>query len=548
MNLHVARSKSSTASLLIVFATCFVAVLAAHAPLLRLPYYWDEAGYYIPAAFDFFRTGSLIPYSTLTNAHPPLPSIYLALWWKLFGFSPVTTRTAMCFVAALMLTAVWKIAVRTTGRGSVATATVMLTAIYPIVFVQSSLAHADLFAAAATLWAIAYLFDGTQRGAWLATIAFSLAALSKETAIVTPLALAVWQLWRYLRSRAQRHSADSPANGHDHPVPRPAAVVILAAPVIPLVLWYLYHRHRTGFIFGNPEYLRYNAGTTLDPLRILLALGHRILHVTAHMNLFVPVLLMAACMILPPVNDKDGSSRDRIAFSDQAIFYVVIAANVLLFSVLGGALLMRYLLPLYPLVLLLCVNTFRRRLRSWPALVALSGVAFVTGIFVNPPYRFAPEDNLAYRDVILLHQAAIGQIVAHFPHDTVLTAWPATDELSKPELGYVQQPVKVTSIDNFSFGQIQKAREEPGSYSAAFLFSTKYDPPHLFMSLGPANEKLDRRFFDFHSDLEPPAVARMLNGDLVWRAQRNGQWAALLHFDRITEAQLRKGAFSRSEE
>ena len=524
-----------------------MAVLAAHAPLLRLPYYWDEAGYYIPAAFDFFRTGSLIPYSTLTNAHPPLPSIYLALWWKLFGFSPVTTRTAMCFVAALMLTAVWKIAVRTTGRGSVAAATVMLTAIYPIVFVQSSLAHADLFAAVATLWAIAFLFDGTQRGAWLATVAFSLAALSKETAIVTPLALAVWQLWRYLWRRAQRHSADSSANGHDHPVPRPAAAVILAAPVIPLVLWYLYHRHRTGFIFGNPEYLRYNAGTTLDPLRILLALGHRILHVTAHMNLFVPVLLMVACMILPPANESDGTPRERIAFADQAIFYVVIAANVLLFSVLGGALLTRYLLPLYPLVLLLCVNTFHRRLRSWPALVALSAAAFITGIFVNPPYRFAPEDNLAYRDVILLHQAAIGQIVAHFPHDTVLTAWPASDELSKPELGYVQQPVKVTSIDNFSFGQVQKAREVPGSYSAALLFSTKYDPPHLFMSLGPANEKLDRRFFDFHSDLEPPAVARMLNGDLVWRAQRKGQWAALLHFDRITEAELRKGAFSRSE-
>jgi hypothetical protein len=538
-----------------VLPAIFVVIVAAHAPLLRLPYYWDEAGYYIPAAFDFFRTGSLIPYSTLTNAHPPLPSVYLALWWKLFGFSPPVTRIAMCFVAAIMLTAVWKIAVRSTGRGGVAAATVMLTAIYPIVFVQSSLAHADLFAAAATLWAIAFLLDRTRHGAWLSAAAFSLAVLSKETAIVTPLALAGWQLWRYLLSRypgdrVQLRSENAVAGDSitDRPAPRPIVAVILAMPVIPLALWYLYHWHRTGFIFGNPEYLRYNAKTTLDPLRILLALGHRILHVTAHMNLFVPVLLMAACMILPPVKERDGSPRDRIALADQGIFYVVIIANVLLFSVLGGALLTRYLLPLYPLVLLLCVNTFRRRLRSWPALVALSAVAFITGIFVNPPYRFAPEDNLAYRDVILLHQAAIGQIVANYAHDTVLTAWPATDELSKPELGYVQQPVKVTAIDNFSFGQIQKAREEPGSYSVAFLFSTKYDPPHLLMSLGPANEKLDRRFFDFHSDLEPATVARMLNGDLVWRAQRKGQWAALLHFDRITDAKLRESVPARDAE
>ena len=62
----------------IIFPVIYAFVLLTHLPLMRLPYFWDEAGYYIPAAFDFFRTGSLIPYSTLTNAHPPFPqSIWL---------------------------------------------------------------------------------------------------------------------------------------------------------------------------------------------------------------------------------------------------------------------------------------------------------------------------------------------------------------------------------------------------------------------------------------------------------------------------------------
>src|SRR5271163_959262 len=86
----------------------FVGVYLSHITLLRLPYYWDEAGYYIPAAYDFFRTGSLIPSTTLSNAHPPLPSIYLALFWKIFGFSPLVTRLAMSLVAALALTATWE--------------------------------------------------------------------------------------------------------------------------------------------------------------------------------------------------------------------------------------------------------------------------------------------------------------------------------------------------------------------------------------------------------------------------------------------------------
>src|SRR5271167_347425 len=85
----------------------FVGVYLTHWSLLRLPYYWDEAGYYIPAAWDFFRTGSLIPITTTSNAHPPLPSIYLALWWHLGGYHPAVTREAVLIVASLGLLAVW---------------------------------------------------------------------------------------------------------------------------------------------------------------------------------------------------------------------------------------------------------------------------------------------------------------------------------------------------------------------------------------------------------------------------------------------------------
>ena len=42
---------------------------------------------------------------------------------------------------------------------------------------------------------------------------------------------------------------------------------------IPLGLWYAYHFHKTGYIFGNPEYVRYNIGATLSPLRFVIALG-----------------------------------------------------------------------------------------------------------------------------------------------------------------------------------------------------------------------------------------------------------------------------------
>lgn len=501
-----------------VLLAAWAGVWVLHYPLLHLPYYWDEAGYYIPAAYDFFRTGSLIPFSTLSNAHPPLPSILLAACWKIFGFHPFVTRTAMCFLSALALTAVWRIALATGCRRSVAFATVALTALYPIFFAQSSLAHADMFAAPATLWALVFLLE---RRRWLAVLCFSLAALSKETAIISPAALALWEGWLAFRTRER--SADRQS--------RFTTAVALLLPTLPLIGWYTYHRLKTGFTFGNPEFLRYNATATLTPLRVLLALGYRILHVTLFMNLFVPFVLMLGCMLLTPVQDPDGSSRNRIPLQQQAIFYVTIVANVIFFSFVGGALLTRYLLPLYPLVLLLCVNTFWRRLRNWELAVAFSAVAFALGLFINPPYRFAPEDNLEYATIIREHQAAIAQIVQFHPHATVLTAWPGTDELQKPELGYVAHPIPVVSIDNFSAPQIAAARELSG-YGLAFVFSTKYDPPKLLFNLGRKNEALDARYFDYHRDLPPGLIARILAGKVVWRVEHKNAWAAVLTFDR----------------
>ncbi len=513
----------------LIFPLLFVGVYLSHLTLLRLPYYWDEAGYYIPAAYDFFRTGDVIPSTTLANAHPPLPSLYLALWWK-SGYTPAVTRTAMCLVTAIGLLAVYRLGIVLNGRIRVAAATTLLTAIYPIWFAQSTLAHADMFAAAATLWGLVFVFPGRRSppALWAAVACFAVAAWSKETAIVTPLAISLWEMYLGVRGH------DQDRRGHLR------TALLLLIPPATLLSWYAYFRHRTGYIFGNPEFLHYNATSTLTPLRILLALVHRVLQLTAHMNMFVPVLCMLGAMLLLPVPEPDGNPRPRISPANQAILYVVMAANILFFSVLGGALLTRYLLPLYPLILLLCVSTFYRRVPHWWGLVVLSGAAFVIGLFVNPPYKFAPEDNLNYADVIRLHQQGIRQIVTRFPGSTVLTAWPGTDELTKPELGYVKNPVPVVAVANFSLPEIQKAAGSAQDFSVGFAFSTKYDPPHQWLNLGARNEAFDTRFFDFHRDLEPNAIAHLLQGKIVWWEERQGEWAAVVHFNRPQVASLQR--------
>lgn len=516
-----------------VFPLLFIGVYLTHITLLRLPYYGDEAGYYIPAAYDFFRHGTLIPKTTLANGHPPLPSIYLAMWWKASGFVPAVTRVAMCLITALALLAVYRLSRMLTRRPQAAAATTMLTLFYPVWFAQSTLAHADMFAAAGTLWGLVFVFTALRkiagqpcRGAPAASAAvcFSLAALSKETAIVTPVALALWEGWKALRRAPETSTAGERGR-------RLRFSLSLLFPVLPLAAWYGYYRYQTGYLFGNPQYFKYNAGSTFTPLRIALALGHRVLQVTAHMNMFVPVLCALAALLLLPVPER-GLPRPRIARTDQAVLYVVLVANLIFFSLVGGALLTRYLLPLYPLVLVICVSTIRQRVPYWWALIGLSGAAFIIGLVINPPYKFAPEDNLSYVNVIRLQQQAIRRIVTRDRGSTVLTAWPATDELTKPELGYVRRPVPVVEIDNFSLPAVEQAASSTKDFTVCFAFSTKYIPPRQWLSLGSRNEGLDKRFFGFHRDLEPQTIARLLSGRVVWRIQHNGEWAAILHLNR----------------
>ncbi len=514
-----------------IFPVIFAAAYASHFSLLRLPYYWDEAGYYIPAAWDFYRTGSLIPITTLSNAHPPLPSIYLALWWKLSGFSPEVTREAVLIVASLGLLAVWRLALRLVGSGTVAFWTVVLTGIYPIWFAQSTLAHADIFAAASTLWGLVYALpardgggDPKDRKPWVAALWFMAAALCKETAIAVPLTLAVMDAVEGLRAPGpERRAAWSEA-------------AWLAASLLPLCGWYAWHYAKTGFVFGNPEYLRYNAEATMTPVRILAALGHRILHLTAHMNLFVPSLMTIAAMLLKP--RLDGAGRERAGIRTETLrrIFFLLPVNALLFSVLGGALLTRYLLPMYPLVLMVAVTTFHRRVPYWQGLAAFSAVAFVVGLFVSPPYRFAPEDNLEYARVIRMHEAGIAQLNMNYLGATVLSAWPVTDELTRPELGYVKEPYTVYRLEDFTSGQIDRAAAEPEKYSAALVFSTKYDPPSLPLSLGPKSEAIDERYFGLHHDLPPEAIALRLHGTLIWEKDDHGMWIALIRFNRQIEA------------
>ena len=566
----------------LVFACIFVAIFLLHVPLLQLPYFWDEAGYYVPAARDLLLDGSLIPHTTISNAHPPLVLAWMALWWKCAGFAPLVTRSAMLLVAAFALLAVFRLADRVANT-EVAIASTVCTALYPVFFAQSSLAQVDLAAAGLTIWGLcAYVEERPIAvAAW-----FSLAVLAKETAILAPLALTAWEVLRWLvpqqgwplravgraaggaatggravggtatvgranggRAALQDRVSGPQLEGALAPVPAfelrspwieggsektTRRILPLLIPVLPLALWYAYHWTQTGYVFGNPEFFRYNVAATLNPLRFLLALVLRLWQAFGYMHLWLLTLGMLLAMLLPPLQD-DGVERPRIAIPLQMIFLVVVKVYVIAMALIGGAVLARYMLPAIPLVIIVAVSTLRRRLRYWPVAVAGVALAFIAAWFWNPPYGFSPEDNLAYRDYIILHQEGDRFLEARYPMTHVLTAWPASDELTRPWLGYTTRPMQVVRIEDFSLDEVLSAADfrskSSSNFEAALVFSTKYEPVHPLLDRWQTWINLKRRFFGFHRDLPPAAVAEILGGHVAFFKERKGQWIAVIEIE-----------------
>src|SRR5260370_12968126 len=105
----------------------------------------------------------------------------------------------MLLLAAFSLLGLFRLAERAANT-QVAIAATVCTALYPVFFAQSSLAQVDLAAAGLIFWGLRACFDGRRPAA---AIWFTLAALAKETAILTPLALAALGVIWLLRSKSR---------------------------------------------------------------------------------------------------------------------------------------------------------------------------------------------------------------------------------------------------------------------------------------------------------------------------------------------------------
>lgn len=511
----------------------YLALVAAHAPLLRLPYYWDEAGYFVPAALDLLRHGWWIPRSTLANGHPPLVMAALALAWRVAGFAPLVTRATMLIFAAALVWGTARLAralhPEVAGAGVAAG---VLVAVVPLVFAQATLAQLDLAAAAWIVWA---LVARARRRPWAYVACSAGAVLAKETALLVPATLAILDLYRELART--RPGAGVPAAAAVAPrflagagASRLGRLGRAAAPHLPaaaaLGAWLAYYHAATGYWMGNAQFLGFNLDSTLSLPRFLIALYLHSWQLAGYGGMFALTILALWAWRRGPRATADAAQASGGApavaareLRNEAA--ALIAAYVVFHALVGGAVLARYLLPALALYVALLAPLLARLPRPRLAMAACAAV-LLAGWFVNPPYPFPFEDNLAYATFIRLHRQAAAFLERNDTGEPVITAWPATAELSNPDLGYVRHPLAVAPVANFTDAGWAGIEPRPGE--TVYLYSREYTPRENLLRWFPFWRRWSGRYFRHRSPLPPAAWLARWHLRVEFRAAARGQW------------------------
>jgi hypothetical protein len=482
-----ARRRIHPGAYLFFWALFAVAIFLAHAPWLRLPYYWDELGQYIPAALDVFQHGAWIPQSTVPNVHPPGLMAYLAAFWSVAGCSPLTTRVAMLLIASLAVLTAFLLAIELCRnvRGAPALIAVLLLCVSPLFFAQAMLAQLDMPAMLFTSLALLLFLQDKIRRCALACAAL---VLVKETGVLVPLLFAGWLLWEKRR--------------------RDAACFLL--PALLLGGWLLILARATGHLFGNTEFTRYNLYYPLHPVRLIFALGRRLYYLFFQDFHWIGTIALVA-----------GWRRGIFATRAWKIAWSLIALYVLFLSAVGGAMLERYLLPLLPIVytaMLAAMSIWPPALSVAAKLALLAGL--IAGNFWNPPYPFPFENNPAFTDFVKLQQAAAGFVERDYPGARVATTWPLTSALSRPELGYVHHPVAVSSLPDFTASSINAL--DWSQVQVFVLFARMWQPEWSWTNFELVR-KIWHRFYGYEPELSPAGMrGRPVTPVASWF--RHGLW------------------------
>lgn len=416
-------------------ASVFATMLALKWGSLSNPFYWDEAGAYMPPSIFAAREGlwRALPGMHAEGdfaGHPPLLYLVHGIIFRLAGGSIAPHHLVSLLFAFLGVVYTYRLAAHLVDQrtGICAAALLFFSSIF---FTQSTMVLGDMPIAALGVMAVYFLVRERP-------VAYAVAATAllqtKETALAVAVAAAVW----WALTVARRH-------------PRRVSWWMHAVPIGSLLLFFILERVRTGAFIqiatvDHPtDILTFR---TLDPAALSVALLDAAVRIGRFMFLAEGRFVATAFILAALIGTRRRELR-RIVLP-AAIVLLYCAAFLLLGS------LPRYLLPAFPHLAVVCAAAISSlvgtvsgaeagRSRQRVLQFALTALAVAVGI---PFYWCCSasgnfETNLQHQGVITATKEVVATIERDPSRPAVVTDWPMTRYLTMPELGYVESAVPI---------------------------------------------------------------------------------------------------------
>jgi hypothetical protein len=487
------RQLVPAASYLFFFFVFTGVILVLHWPYLRLPYFWDEMGQFVPAARDIIRDGAWIPHSAAPNVHPPGVMAYVALVWRVASFSISATRLAMLLIAAFGLLFVFLLGIEL-GRPRRAVSALLVPALLlfsPLFYTQAMLAQLDM--PAMVLTALALLLFLRQHCVAAACVS-TLLVLVRETGIVVA---ALFLFWLVIRERRLREAS------------------YFLAPFVALGVWLFILKRATGHWLGDPEFATFNLAYSLNPARAGSALVRRLYYLFVAEFRWVGTLwIVNACR-----------KSQLFATPQWALVGLFAAAQVLLFSLFGGATLDRYLLPALPIFYIAAIAAWALLPSLWrTAGLSLLLIGLMAGLFWDfppSPFVYSLEDDLAMVDFVHVQQEAANFLEDHWAQRRVASVWPLTQALSDPAFGYVRKPFPTMEISDFHVANM--AAIDPGEIDALVVYARPWNLPWTVIHWAPLMA-IQRNYYGYEPEIDAAQIRERFGFVRVARWQRHRQW------------------------
>lgn len=358
-----------------------------------LPYFWDELGVYSRAALYMYdHKVSLLPIDLpveLSRGHPMLFAFIYGIWFKLFGTEVLLVHLFSLSISILLVGFTYLFGKKYFSEKTGLIAALLLL-IQPVFIAQSTLVLPEIILALFCLISIYYYLD--QRYV-ISGIFGGLAILTKETAIVMPLAFFLTELLRnYFASISFKDTLKN------------AAIIFIPYYVFLIFIviqriqngWFFFPYH-TGFISFDPEDIYWRA------------LGY-IKFIFIRQGRFFWLLVLFFSFVMYYRNHRKQTWKNFINFfrlqsKKQWIFFTLILymLGVLGFSALNFPL-NRYLLLMFPPVCLLIALLITEI--KQPASFMIAAFLLLCTLLYLDNDQFVNDEDMSFRYVIEVQKKA----------------------------------------------------------------------------------------------------------------------------------------------